>query len=146
MGSYFVSVPFYVCWFHIICWQRSISYSDSQKIILNDIFSYRSFTLLQSWLRVSQRFHTLNQVAVGAVLGFCFSIFWFWLWDALLIKAFIAHFWVRVVGAAGSCVGFLLYVVWKWAHDNKHWFLIYYSVCEYRLIRITQIIHIVIDK
>ncbi|KAH0771068.1 hypothetical protein KY290_015049 [Solanum tuberosum] len=73
-----------------------------------------------SWLRVSQRFHTLNQVAVGAVLGFCFSIFWFWLWDALLIKAFIAHFWVRVVGAAGSCVGFLLYVVWKWAHDNKH--------------------------
>ncbi|XP_049383874.1 lipid phosphate phosphatase epsilon 1, chloroplastic-like [Solanum stenotomum] len=45
-----------------------------------------------SWLRVSQRFHTLNQVAVGAVLGFCFSIFWFWLWDALLIKAFIAHF------------------------------------------------------
>ncbi|KAG5623458.1 hypothetical protein H5410_008676 [Solanum commersonii] len=76
-----------------------------------------------SWLRVSQRFHTLNQVAVGAVLGFCFSIFWFWLWDALLIKAFIAHFWVRivaVVGAAGSCVGFLLYVVRNWVHDNKH--------------------------
>ncbi|WMV16724.1 hypothetical protein MTR67_010109 [Solanum verrucosum] len=76
-----------------------------------------------SWLRVSQRFHTLNQVAVGAVLGFCFSIFWFWLWDALLIKAFIAHFWVRivaVVAAAGSCVGFLLYVVRNWVHDNKH--------------------------
>ncbi|XP_075106044.1 lipid phosphate phosphatase epsilon 2, chloroplastic-like [Nicotiana tabacum] len=29
-----------------------------------------------SWLRVSQQLHTLNQVAVGAVIGFCFSIFW----------------------------------------------------------------------
>ncbi|CAN4083323.1 unnamed protein product [Withania somnifera] len=70
-----------------------------------------------SWLRVSQRLHTLNQVAVGAVLGFCFSIFWFWLWDAIVLEAFVAHFWVQIVafvGAAGFCVGFLLYVIQNW--------------------------------
>lgn len=74
-----------------------------------------------SWLRVSQRLHTLNQVAVGAVLGFCFSIFWFWLWDAIVMKAFIAHFWVRIVafvGAAGLCVGFLLYVIRNWVIEE----------------------------
>lgn len=86
---------------------------------------------LQSWLRVSQRLHTLNQVAVGAVLGFCFSIFWFWLWDAIVMKAFIAHFWVRIVafvGAAGFCVGFLLYVIRNWVIEDLHSFNI---ACEH---------------
>ncbi|XP_059293162.1 lipid phosphate phosphatase epsilon 1, chloroplastic-like [Lycium ferocissimum] len=74
-----------------------------------------------SWLRVSQGLHTLSQVAVGAVLGFCFSIFWFWLWDAIVMKAFIAHFWVQivaVVGAAGFIVGYLLYVIRNSINDD----------------------------
>ncbi|KAK6798074.1 hypothetical protein RDI58_005776 [Solanum bulbocastanum] len=111
---------FYTVAFCIILMIKFFGFNEITAVISALIFAMGSYF---SWLRVSQRFHTLNQVAVGAILGFCFSIFWFWLWDALLIKAFIAHFWVRivaVVGAAGSCVGFLLYGVWNWVHDNKH--------------------------
>ncbi|CAN4080108.1 unnamed protein product [Withania somnifera] len=76
-----------------------------------------------SWLRVAQRFHTSNQVTVGAVLGFCFSIFWFWLWDAIVLEAFVDHFWVQIVafvGAAGLGVGFLLYVIRNWDIEDLH--------------------------
>ncbi|OIT29902.1 PREDICTED: lipid phosphate phosphatase epsilon 2, chloroplastic isoform X1 [Nicotiana attenuata] len=75
-----------------------------------------------SWLRVSQRLHTTSQVAVGAVLGFSFSVFWFWLWDAIVLKAFISHLWVRliiVLGTAAICVSFLLYVVRYWVLEEN---------------------------
>ncbi|KAF8405261.1 hypothetical protein HHK36_010162 [Tetracentron sinense] len=67
-----------------------------------------------SWLRVSQRLHTINQVAVGAVVGSIFSILWFWSWDAIVMKAFISTLWVRILvtaAAAGFYLGFLLYLI-----------------------------------
>ncbi|XP_062155844.1 lipid phosphate phosphatase epsilon 2, chloroplastic [Alnus glutinosa] len=74
-----------------------------------------------SWLRVSQQFHTVNQVVVGAILGSIFSILWSWSWDAVVLQAFISSFWVRtivVLGAAGFCLGFLVYVVLNWFRDE----------------------------
>ncbi|KAK4347984.1 hypothetical protein RND71_034323 [Anisodus tanguticus] len=75
-----------------------------------------------SWLRVSQQLHTTSQVAVGAAVGFCFSVFWFWLWDAIVLKAFISHLWVQliiVLGTASFCVSFLLYAVRYWVLDEN---------------------------
>ncbi|PHT91259.1 hypothetical protein T459_06372 [Capsicum annuum] len=76
MGSYLVSVELYLVYLLVIS-GSSISWQSSICLpILQVIHVFFSF-ILQSWLRVSQRLHTLNQVIVGAVLGFCFSIFWF---------------------------------------------------------------------
>lgn len=74
-----------------------------------------------SWLRVSQQFHTVNQVVVGAILGSIFAILWSWSWDTVVLKAFISSSWVRttvVLGAAGLCLGFLVYVVRNWFRDE----------------------------
>ena len=76
---------------------------------------------LQSWLRVSQLFHTVSQVVVGAVLGTIFSILWYLSWDAIVLKAFMSSFWVQaivVLGAAGFCLGFLVHVVRYWLRDE----------------------------
>ncbi|KAJ8567549.1 hypothetical protein K7X08_019757 [Anisodus acutangulus] len=111
---------FYTVAFCIISMVEYFGFNGITAITSALIFAMGSYF---SWLRVSQRLHTLNQVAVGAVLGFCFSIFWFWLWDAIVMKAFVAHFWVQivaVVGAAGCCVGFILYVIRNWADDDQH--------------------------
>uniref|UniRef100_A0A2N9EPP0 Phosphatidic acid phosphatase type 2/haloperoxidase domain-containing protein n=1 Tax=Fagus sylvatica TaxID=28930 RepID=A0A2N9EPP0_FAGSY len=74
-----------------------------------------------SWLRVSQLYHTLSQVVVGAVLGSIFSILWYLSWDAVVLKAFNSSFWVQaivILGAAGFCLGFLVYVVRYWFKDE----------------------------
>ncbi|KAK4599860.1 hypothetical protein RGQ29_009777 [Quercus rubra] len=74
-----------------------------------------------SWLRVSQLFHTVSQVVVGAVLGTIFSILWYLSWDVIVLKAFIFSFWVQaivVLGAAGFCLGFLVHVVRYWLRDE----------------------------
>ncbi|KAA8547393.1 hypothetical protein F0562_003743 [Nyssa sinensis] len=75
-----------------------------------------------SWLRVSQQFHTISQVVVGALLGSIFSILWFWYWDAVVLPAFITHLWVRifvVLAASGCSLGFLLYVIRHWVMDEQ---------------------------
>jgi dolichyldiphosphatase len=72
-------------------------------------------------LRVSQGFHTISQVAAGAAVGFFFSIFWFWSWDAFVLKAFISSLSVRIIvimAAAASCLGFLVYVIRYWFRDE----------------------------
>ncbi|KAK4711835.1 hypothetical protein R3W88_006348 [Solanum pinnatisectum] len=102
---------FYTVAFCIILMIKFFGFNEITAVISALIFAMGSYF---SWLRVSQRFHTLNQVAVGAILGFCFSIFWFWLWDAIVMKPFITHFWVRIVAVVGFCVGFLLYVIRNW--------------------------------
>ncbi|KAB5547611.1 hypothetical protein DKX38_011017 [Salix brachista] len=74
-----------------------------------------------TWLRVSQGLHTISQVAVGAAVGSIFSIFWFWSWDAFVQKAFISSLSVRIIvvmGAAASCLGFLVYVIRNWFRDE----------------------------
>ncbi|XP_011016753.1 PREDICTED: lipid phosphate phosphatase epsilon 2, chloroplastic-like, partial [Populus euphratica] len=49
-----------------------------------------AFGTYLTWLRVSQGLHTISQVAAGAAVGFIFSIFWFWSWDAFVHEAFIS--------------------------------------------------------
>ncbi|KAI5684165.1 hypothetical protein M9H77_05393 [Catharanthus roseus] len=74
-----------------------------------------------SWLRVSQKLHTISQVVVGALVGTIFSIIWFWSWDSFVVKAFTSYLWVRIVitlGGAVFCVGFLLYVLRYWVMET----------------------------
>jgi dolichyldiphosphatase len=75
----------------------------------------------QSYLRVSQKLHTVSQVVVGAVVGSTFSILWYWLWNAFVLDAFLSSLWVRIVvilGSAVLCLGFLLHVVRNWLKDE----------------------------
>ncbi|KAL7193046.1 hypothetical protein ACSBR2_024794 [Camellia fascicularis] len=85
-----------------------------------------AFGAYLSWLRVSQQLHTISQVAVGGVLGSIFSILWFWLWNAIVLKAFISYLWVQIIvvlGAIGSCLGFLIYIIQYWVLNmSKHFF------------------------
>ncbi|CAA3000820.1 lipid phosphate phosphatase epsilon 1, chloroplastic-like [Olea europaea subsp. europaea] len=70
-----------------------------------------------SWLRISQQFHTISQVVVGAVLGSIFSIFWYWSWNAFVLKSFTSYLWVRVLivlCSTGFCIKFLVYVFQSW--------------------------------
>lgn len=74
-----------------------------------------------SYLRVSQKLHTVSQVVVGAVVGSTFSILWYWLWNAFVLDAFLSSLWVRIVvilGSAVLCLGFLLHVVRNWLKDE----------------------------
>lgn len=76
-------------------------------------------SVLQSWLRVSQQFHTISQVLVGSAVGSVFCILWLWSWEAFVLNAYTSYLWVRVlviVGAVGFCLGFVLHVI-------KHWLL-----------------------
>lgn len=75
-----------------------------------------------SWLRVTQRFHTISQVVVGAVLGLCFSLLWIWSWDVLVLDAFHSNFWVQLsvfLGFAICGLSFLIYVVRYWFTDER---------------------------
>ncbi|CAM8984790.1 unnamed protein product [Rhodiola kirilowii] len=74
-----------------------------------------------SWLRVSQQFHTVSQVLVGAILGSAFSVLWFWAWGAVVHEAYISHLWVRVciaMGTAGFALAFFAYVIRHWLKDE----------------------------
>lgn len=75
-----------------------------------------------TWLRVSQRLHTVSQVVVGAVLGSVCSITWFWLWHAFVFEAFTDSIFVRffvVFGSLSFCSAFLLYVIQNWLDDDR---------------------------
>ncbi|KAM1529236.1 hypothetical protein ACFX1Z_018466 [Malus domestica] len=76
-----------------------------------------------SWLRVSQKLHTLSQIVVGAAFGTIFAIFWFWTWNAFVEKAFVSSLWVQIVvsvGAAGFCLGFVVHVIRYWLKDESY--------------------------
>ncbi|XP_042482677.1 lipid phosphate phosphatase epsilon 1, chloroplastic [Macadamia integrifolia] len=75
-----------------------------------------------SWIRVSQQYHTINQVLVGAVLGSICSILWFWSWDEIVLKAFISLLWVRmvvVIVGSGCCLAFFIYIVRYWLTEEQ---------------------------
>ncbi|XP_022132439.1 lipid phosphate phosphatase epsilon 1, chloroplastic-like [Momordica charantia] len=75
-----------------------------------------------SWLRVSQKLHTISQVLVGAVLGGSFSLSWYLFWKAVVMEAFAVNLWIQVVvvlGASGFSVGFVTYVINNWFKDEK---------------------------
>ncbi|XP_054825158.1 lipid phosphate phosphatase epsilon 1, chloroplastic [Prosopis cineraria] len=74
-----------------------------------------------SYLRVSQQLHTASQVVVGAIVGSIDSILWYWLWNAFVLDAFVSSQWVRVavvLGSAGICFGFVIYVIRHWLKDD----------------------------
>jgi hypothetical protein len=76
---------------------------------------------VQSWLRVSQRLHTLNQVTVGAVVGSAFGALWFVLWHSLVQEAFASSLLVRIaviVGSSSFCVSFVIYMIRHWLKDE----------------------------
>ncbi|MCD9640232.1 hypothetical protein HAX54_025416 [Datura stramonium] len=110
---------FYTVTFCIFSMLEYFGLNGITAVISSLIFAIGSYF---SWLRVSQQLHTASQVAVGAVLGFSLSVFWFWLWDAIVLKAFISHMWVRifvVLGTAAICVSFLLYVIRYWVLEEN---------------------------
>ncbi|XP_059640300.1 lipid phosphate phosphatase epsilon 1, chloroplastic-like [Cornus florida] len=97
-------------------WLGVNGYTVTLSVLLLALGSYFS------WLRVSQKLHTMNQIVVGATLGSIFSILWFWLWDEIVLKAFISHLWVRLVvilGGSGFCLCFILYVIRFWFNDDR---------------------------
>lgn len=76
---------------------------------------------MQSWLRVSQRLHTLNQVMVGAAVGSTFGALWFMLWHSLVQEAFASSVLVQIAVILGStifCVGFVMYMIRHWLKDE----------------------------
>ncbi|MCL7022814.1 hypothetical protein MKW94_009716 [Papaver nudicaule] len=75
-----------------------------------------------SWLRISQRHHTISQVVVGAILGTICSILWFQSWYGFVLNAFLSFLWVRIVIVLGGvvfCVIFMLYVIKNWLLDGN---------------------------
>lgn len=74
-----------------------------------------------SWLRVSQRLHTVNQILVGATVGSAFSAMWFALWHLLVREAFASSLWVQIPVVLGSvvfCVAFVVYIIQHWLKDE----------------------------
>ncbi|KAJ6799332.1 lipid phosphate phosphatase epsilon 2, chloroplastic-like isoform X1 [Iris pallida] len=74
-----------------------------------------------SWLRVSQQFHTISQVFVGAALGSACAATWFCMWHLFVQAAFMASLWVRIVVVLGSisfCTAFVIYVIQQWVGDE----------------------------
>ncbi|KAL4199121.1 hypothetical protein AMTRI_Chr03g143290 [Amborella trichopoda] len=71
-----------------------------------------------SWLRVSQRFHTISQVLVGTLLGSLLGITWFFLWHRMVSVLFLSSQFVRIIVFVGSgifCLGFVFNVAKKWS-------------------------------
>ncbi|KAJ3708909.1 hypothetical protein LUZ61_012614 [Rhynchospora tenuis] len=71
-----------------------------------------------SWLRISQKLHTVEQVIVGAILGSAFGFAWFFSWHSFLFNTYHLYFSIRVVvvsSSLASCWAFYFYIV-------RHWF------------------------
>ncbi|XP_057417228.1 lipid phosphate phosphatase epsilon 1, chloroplastic isoform X1 [Lotus japonicus] len=76
-----------------------------------------AFASYFSYLRVSQKLHTVSQVIVGAVTGSICAILWQWLWNSFMLDVFVSSSWVRIIvvlGSVGFCLGFLLHVIQHW--------------------------------
>ncbi|XP_062102445.1 lipid phosphate phosphatase epsilon 2, chloroplastic [Humulus lupulus] len=104
-----------------------VNFSVVEWLGINDItLAISGFILILgsylTWLRVSQRLHTLSQVVVGAIIGTIFSVFWYWSWNAFLLQAFESSLWVQIIVllvAAGLCLGFVFYVFQYWFRDEQ---------------------------
>ncbi|XP_010557793.1 PREDICTED: lipid phosphate phosphatase epsilon 2, chloroplastic-like [Tarenaya hassleriana] len=93
----------------------------------NEVSLFLSTLILASgsyftWLRVTQKLHTVSQVVVGAIVGSVFSIVWYIAWNSFVLEAFVSSFSVRVavfLAAAGFALGFAVYVVLNWFRDDR---------------------------
>ncbi|KAK1363553.1 Lipid phosphate phosphatase epsilon 1, chloroplastic [Heracleum sosnowskyi] len=75
-----------------------------------------------SWLRISKQDHTVSQVMVGALVGSIFCIFWFWLWDSVVVEAFSSYLWIRlmlVFGGLGTSLLLTLRCFRDWILEAK---------------------------
>ncbi|XP_041000020.1 lipid phosphate phosphatase epsilon 1, chloroplastic [Juglans microcarpa x Juglans regia] len=109
---------FFTVGFSILSIVEWLGINDFTVIISILVLAFGSYL---TWLRVSQQFHTVSQVVVGAVLGSIFCILWLWFWDAFVLQAFDSSLWVRIVVvlvAVGFCLGFLVHVVRNWFRDE----------------------------
>ncbi|WCJ24965.1 Phosphatidic acid phosphatase (PAP2) family protein [Euphorbia peplus] len=100
---------------------------------ITESFGVNEFTLITSaltlasgsyfsWLRVSQKYHTMSQVAVGAAVGSVFSYLWYWSWHSIVLDAYNSSLWVRIIVVSagfGFCLGFLIYVIQHWLKDEE---------------------------
>ena len=72
---------------------------------------------MQSWLRVSQRLHTLNQVMVGAAVGSAFGALWFVLWRSLVQEAVASSPSAKIAAilvSAATIVGISVHMMDHW--------------------------------
>lgn len=102
----------------------------------------------QSYLRVSQKLHTVSQVVVGAVVGSMFSILWYWLWNAFVLDAFVSSLWVRIIVVLVSavfCLGFLLHVVRHWLKDEWNLITMCYIVNIVPCCKCKNVGHFIVD-
>lgn len=105
----------------IIVWEHNLYHILLPFIKIKCFLIFGCFCS-QSWLRVSQQLHTASQVVVGAVLGYAFSVLWFYSWKVFVLKAFISYLWVRIIvvlGAIGFAVGFIRHVYLTWLRDEN---------------------------
>ncbi|KAK6924391.1 Phosphatidic acid phosphatase type 2/haloperoxidase [Dillenia turbinata] len=115
MPSSHAQCIFFITMFSILSVVEWLGINDISLIISALTVIFGSFF---AWLRVSQQFHSVSQVLVGAAVGSIFSIFWFWLWSAFVLKAFNSYLWVRIAVALGAFV-FCLSVIRCWFKDDR---------------------------
>ncbi|WCJ24964.1 Phosphatidic acid phosphatase (PAP2) family protein [Euphorbia peplus] len=110
---------FYVVVFSILSNAKSFGVNEFTLITSALILASGSYF---SWLRVSQKYHTVNQVAVGAVVGSVFSCLWYWSWHSTVLDAYNSSLQVRVIVVSagfGFILGSLLYVIQNWLKDEE---------------------------
>ncbi|XP_031114683.1 lipid phosphate phosphatase epsilon 2, chloroplastic-like [Ipomoea triloba] len=110
---------FYIVTFAVVSMVQWFGLNGLTAALGGIIFALGSYF---SWLRISQKLHTVNQVLVGAAIGLGFSVIWLWLWDAFMLEAFTSFLWVRIIvvlAAVGLCSGFVIYVIRHWVLDEE---------------------------
>lgn len=110
---------FYIVTFAVVSMVQWFGLNGLTAALGGLIFALGSYF---SWLRISQKLHTVNQVLVGAAIGLGFSVIWLWLWDAFMLEAFTSFLWVRIIvvlAAGGLCSGFVIYVIRHWVLDEE---------------------------
>ncbi|XP_021714559.1 lipid phosphate phosphatase epsilon 1, chloroplastic-like [Chenopodium quinoa] len=110
---------FYIVVFFIMSMIEWLGVNETTVIFAAVSLAFGSYL---SWLRVTQKLHSIDQVIVGAVLGSCFSLAWIWSWNAVVSEAFSSIVWVQVsvlLASAICCLAFVLYVILNWFRNDR---------------------------
>nr|XP_017218491.1 PREDICTED: lipid phosphate phosphatase epsilon 2, chloroplastic-like [Daucus carota subsp. sativus] len=110
---------FYNVFMAILSVMEFLGMNGSVATIAGTILAFGSYF---SWLRISQQDHTVSQVMVGALVGSTFSIYWFWLWEAIVVKAYFSYLWIRLVllfGGIGTSLLLTLRCFRDWNSEAK---------------------------
>ncbi|CAN0919250.1 Lipid phosphate phosphatase epsilon 2, chloroplastic [Linum grandiflorum] len=113
MPSSHAQTLFYVVTCAILATVKWVGGNEVVSVMLSTLFLASGSYL--SWQRVLQKFHTVEQVVVGAGVGSSFEALWYyWLWNGIVGEAFVSSVWVRMVVHLGGlvyCGCFLVYFV-----------------------------------